>query len=102
RIAEGRLDMYEVLVLPSSNFIRDETYEKVKAAIEGGKTAIVLGAIPENDEYDKPRDASLFKPGDDAVEIDFGEYKATKYSAGAGTIYHLPTVPRSADGRNHL
>ncbi len=102
RITDGRLDLYDVLIMPSSNFIRDETYEKVKASIEGGKTAIALGAIPENDEYNKPRDASLFKAGDDAVELDFGDYKAIKFSAGKGTIYHLPAVPRSEDGKNHM
>ncbi len=102
RVGMGRLDQYQVLIMPAADFIRDETYAKVKAFIEGGKTAIVLGAIPEHDEYGHPRDASFFRPQGESKEIAFGDYKAVKFTAGKGTIYHLPTVPRSADGKNHL
>ncbi len=102
RVAEGRLDQYEVLVMPAANFITDATYEKVKTFIESGKTAIVLGSIPDQNEYSQPRDASFFKPRGDVKELIGGEFKAVRFSAGKGTIYHLPEVPRSPDGRGHL
>ena len=101
-VAQGRLDDYQVLVMPAANFIRDETFEKVKAFVDGGKTAIVLGAIPDQNEYSQPRDASFFKPREPVSELIGGAFKAVKFSAGKGTVYHLSEVPRSPDGRNHL
>src|SRR5688500_1640824 len=97
RVAEGRLDKYDVLIMPAADFIRDETYARVKKFIESGKTAIVLGAIPGHNEYSQPRDASFFKPRGQVQEVIAGEFKAVRFSAGKGTIYHLPEVPRSPD-----
>lgn len=102
RIAQGRLDDYKMLIMPAADFIRDDTYEKVKAFIEKGGTAVVLGAIPEHDEMSKPRDASLFAPHGDVQTLTVGDFKASKFSAGKGTIYLLPQLPRTDDGKNHL
>lgn len=102
RVAEGRLDDYQVLVLPAANFIRDTTYASVQAFVERGGTAIVLGALPDQNEYNQPRDVSFFQPRGDVRTWPLQHAQAVAFSAGQGRIYHLPEVPRSTDGRRHL
>jgi hypothetical protein len=99
RVAQGRLDDYRAIIMPSANYIQDETYQKVQAFIAKGGTAIVLGALPEHDELGHARNADFFKSTTNKA-LDMDGAKAYVYSAGKGTIYHLPELPRVPSSNN--
>ncbi len=102
RISQGRLDDYRMVIMPASDFIRDETYAKLTAFIEKGGIAVVIGAIPANDEMSRPRNASFFRPKGEVENLTVGDSKAVKFTVGKGTVYHLPEIPRESDGTGHL
>lgn len=102
RVAEGRLDDYRVLIMPSADFISDQTYAKVKAFVEKGGTAIALGSLPVHDEMEHDRDASFFTKPDKKEVLTVDGMTVEKYTAGKGVVYHLADVPRSDDGKGHF
>ncbi len=92
RVANGRLDEYEYdfIVLPSANYIKDETFETVGKFVERGGKAIVIGDLPELGPMRQKRDLGWLKAPEGATQGVSGSTNSVKFAHGKGTVWILP------------
>ncbi len=99
RVGMGRLKEYPIIVMPSADYIRDDTYASVTKFITDGGIAIVMGDVPAHDEMERARDASFFNPeGHGPQEIKVDGVTAQVFAQGKGKVYLLSKLPMDAKG----
>lgn len=92
RVANGRLDeyKYDFIVLPSANYIKDETFDTVGKFVERGGKAIVIGDLPELGQMRQKRDLGWLKAPDGAEQGVTGSTNSVKFAHGKGYVWILP------------
>ncbi len=92
RLAEGRLHEldYRVMVLPSANYITDKTFKLAGDFVRKGGVAVVIGELPERDEYGRTRELGWLQTPAGARPA-FGEAtNGVSFAYGKGKVWVLP------------
>jgi len=95
RVAAGRLKDYRIIVLPSADHIREETYKRVTQFVRDGGVMLLIGALPRHDEAGKERNLAFIEESDKWAMLDLGGNQVQVRPAGRGKIYRLEKLPGS-------
>ena len=95
RVAAGRLEDYRILVLPSADYLREETYARVTQFVKDGGVMLLIGTLPSHDPAGRERDLSFLEESDKCAVLDLGGSEARVRPAGQGEIYRIEKLPES-------
>ncbi len=94
RLRDGRLDKYDYdfIVLPSANFIADDTFNRIGEYVKQGGRAIVVGELPDKDPMEHPRDLGWLETPDNADPLYEGATNGVSFACGDGRVWIMPTA----------